>query len=94
MRNLVIYRKRFSISSFFSVGLQVGKKKSFTKEELISIFDADRLSKSPAVFDKNKLTWMNNQYIKKLPLEQVIELALPHLQKSGALPEELTTEQT
>ena len=71
-----------------------GEKEIFTKEELISIFDADRLSKSPAVFDKNKLAWMNNQYIKKMPIEQVIELALPHLQKSGALPLELSAEQT
>ena len=36
---------------------------------------------------------MNNQYIKKMPLEKVIELALPHLQKSGALPAELSAEQ-
>ncbi|WP_438313601.1 glutamate--tRNA ligase [Sporosarcina sp. FA9] len=71
-----------------------GEEEIFSKDELISIFDANRLSKSPAVFDKNKLEWMNNQYIKKLSLEQVIELALPHLQKSGALPEELTNEQT
>ena len=35
---------------------------------------------------------MNNQYIKQLPLEKVIELALPHLQKSGALPTELSAE--
>lgn len=70
-----------------------GEEELFSKEELISIFDADRLSKSPAAFDKNKLTWMNNQYIKQLPLENVIELALPHLQKSGALPTELSTEQ-
>ena len=70
-----------------------GEEEIFSKEELISIFDADRLSKSPAMFDKNKLTWMNNQYIKKLPLEKVIELALPHLQKSGALPAELSEEQ-
>ena len=70
-----------------------GEEEIFTKEELISIFDASRLSKSPAFFDKNKLAWMNNQYIKQLSLEQVIELALPHLQKSGALPAELTDEQ-
>ena len=70
-----------------------GEDELFSKEELISIFDADRLSKSPAAFDKNKLTWMNNQYIKQLPLENVIELALPHLQKSGALPNELSEEQ-
>src|SRR5690606_41643736 len=43
---------------------------------------------------KTKLTWMNNQYIKKLELDQVVELTLPHLQKAGLLPEELTTEQT
>lgn len=67
-----------------------GEEELFTKEELISIFDADRLSKSPAVFDKDKLTWMNNQYIKQAPLEKVIELALPHLQKAGALPNELS----
>lgn len=70
-----------------------GEEELFSKEELISIFDANRLSKSPAVFDKDKLTWMNNQYIKKLPLENVIKLALPHLQKSGALPTELSEEQ-
>ena len=70
-----------------------GEEEIFSKEELISIFDANRLSKSPASFDKHKLTWMNNQYIKKLPLEKVIELALPHLQKSGALPTDLSAEQ-
>ncbi|MHA6259166.1 glutamate--tRNA ligase [Sporosarcina sp. CAU 1771] len=71
-----------------------GEEEIYSKEELISIFDADRLSKSPAVFDKNKLMWMNNQYIKKLSIDQLIELTLPHLQKSGALPEELSAEQT
>lgn len=70
-----------------------GEEEIFSKEELISIFDSKRLSKSPAVFDKDKLTWMNNQYIKKLSLEQVIDLALPHLQKAGALPAELSEEQ-
>ena len=45
------------------------------------------------MFDKQKLTWMNNQYIKQLPLEKVVELALPHLQKEGLLPEELSEEQ-
>ncbi len=70
-----------------------GEEELFSKEELISIFDADRLSKSPAVFDKDKLTWMNNQYIKQAPLEKVIDLALPHLQKAGALPYELSNEQ-
>ncbi|PSL29666.1 nondiscriminating glutamyl-tRNA synthetase [Planomicrobium soli] len=71
-----------------------GEEEIFSKEELIRIFDVNRLSKSPSMFDKQKLTWMNNQYIKKMPLEEVVELALPHLQKAGKLPETLTEEQT
>jgi len=70
-----------------------GEEEIFTKEQFIELFDEKRLSKSPSMFDKNKLTWMNNQYIKKVTLEEVVELSLPHLQKAGLLPEELTEEQ-
>lgn len=58
-----------------------GEEEIFSKEEFIKIFDPARLSHSPAVFDKAKLQWMNNQYVKQLNLEQVVELALPFLQK-------------
>jgi nondiscriminating glutamyl-tRNA synthetase len=71
-----------------------GEEEIFSKEELIRIFDVNRLSKSPSMFDKQKLTWMNNQYIKAMPLEEVVKLALPHLQKDGKLPQDLTPEQT
>jgi nondiscriminating glutamyl-tRNA synthetase len=70
-----------------------GEEEIFSKEELIRIFDVKRLSKSPSMFDKQKLMWMNNQYIKQLPLEEVVKLSLPHLQKAGKLPEALTEEQ-
>ncbi|MFP3422571.1 glutamate--tRNA ligase family protein, partial [Bacillus sp. SIMBA_161] len=40
-----------------------GEEEIFSKEELIRIFDTERLSKSPSMFDKQKVTWMNNQYI-------------------------------
>ena len=70
-----------------------GEDEIFSREQFIEMFDADRLSKSPALFDKQKLTWMNNQYVKELPLEEVVSLSLPHLQKAGLLPEELSAEQ-
>ncbi len=70
-----------------------GEEEIFSKEELIKIFDEKRLSKSPAVFDPNKLAWMNNHYIKQLSEDEVVELALPHLQKAGLLPEELSEEE-
>lgn len=70
-----------------------GEEEIFSKEEFIKIFDPNRLSKSPALFDTQKLSWVNNQYVKKLPLNDVVELSLPHLQKAGVVPEELTAEE-
>ncbi|MDE3840575.1 glutamate--tRNA ligase [Bacillus methanolicus] len=70
-----------------------GEEEIFSKEEFIEIFDPSRLSKSPALFDKQKLTWMNNQYMKKQDLDKVVELSLPHLIKAGRLPENMTDEQ-
>ncbi|OMG46863.1 glutamate--tRNA ligase [Paenibacillus macerans] len=70
-----------------------GEEEFFTKEELISIFDAGRLSRSPAVFDTNKLAHLNNHYIKNADPERIARLAIPHLQKAGRLPAELTAEQ-
>lgn len=70
-----------------------GEEEIFSHDEFIQLFDEKRLSKSASMFDKTKLTWMNNQYIKKLSREEVVALALPHLQKAGLLPEELSAEQ-
>ncbi|MGF9915762.1 glutamate--tRNA ligase [Paenibacillus ehimensis] len=70
-----------------------GEEEIFTKEELIEQFDLDRVSKSPAVFDMDKLNWMNNLYIKKADTARIAKLALPHLQKAGKLPETLSPEQ-
>lgn len=70
-----------------------GEKEIFSKEQLIELFDEKRLSKSPSMFDTNKLTWMNNQYMKKLSAEEVAAMAIPHLQQAGKLPAELTEEQ-
>ncbi|MGX6446157.1 glutamate--tRNA ligase [Neobacillus sp. K501] len=67
-----------------------GEEEIYSKEEFIEIFDANRLSKSPALFDKQKLTWMNNQYIKKADVDRVLELALPHLIKAERLSENPT----
>lgn len=67
-----------------------GEEEIFSREEFIEIFDAERLSKSPALFDKQKLLWMNNQYIKKVELDRVVDIALPHLIKAGRLNSEMT----
>jgi nondiscriminating glutamyl-tRNA synthetase len=65
----------------------VGEEEIFNREQFIEMFDPARLSKSPAVFDTQKLTWMNNQYLKKLDLDKIVELSLPHLVKAGKVSE-------
>ena len=60
-----------------------GEQEIFSKEEFVKIFDEKRLSKSPAFFDNNKLTWINNQYIKAQPLERIVDLSLPFFIKEG-----------
>ncbi|MBP3966750.1 glutamate--tRNA ligase [Paenibacillus lignilyticus] len=67
-----------------------GEQEMFTREELVSVFTANRLSKSPAVFDTNKLSWMNNEYMKKSDVPRIVELCIPHLQEAGRLPEALS----
>ncbi|MEC0205930.1 glutamate--tRNA ligase [Paenibacillus lautus] len=70
-----------------------GEEEVFSQEQLISIFDEHRLSKSPAVFDTNKLAHMNNTYIKNADPDRIADLAIPHLQKASRLPSVLTAEQ-
>jgi glutamyl-tRNA synthetase len=58
----------------------------FSLDELKKVFTAERLNKSPAIFDITKLTWMNGCYIRALSAEKFHELALPYYQKSLTRP--------
>lgn len=69
------------------------EREIYSREELIERFSLERVSKSPAVFDTDKLRWMNNHYIKNSPVERIEELCLPHLRKAGYIPEVLDEEQ-
>src|SRR5690625_1691521 len=77
----------FNIITLF-VWSPVGEEEIFTKEQLIEMFDPERLSTSAAVFDAKKLEWMNGEYIKNISVEEVIDLALPHLIEAGRLTED------
>lgn len=66
-----------------------GEEELYTREELIGVFTPSRLSKSPAVFDTDKLKWMNNEYIKKADPARIVQLAIPHLQKADLIPHTL-----
>lgn len=71
----------------------VGTDEIFTKQQLVKIFDEQRLSKSPAKFDSKKLAWVNNQWIKKADEPRVFAQMVENLITAGVVtPEELTTE--
>lgn len=60
-----------------------GEQEIFTEEELIKQFSMKRVSSNDAVFDINKLNWINFQYMKKMDADQLYDLIVPFLVKVG-----------
>ncbi len=56
-----------------------GTREFFTLKELEENFTIEGLSKSPSIFDIEKLKWMNAEYIRKASLEDFIEMSKPYL---------------
>jgi len=63
-----------------------GEEEFYTLDELAEVFSLDRVSKSPAVFDIQKLNYINSHYIKAAAPERLAELALPFVGEMGILP--------
>ncbi|MBS2126520.1 glutamate--tRNA ligase ['Fragaria x ananassa' phyllody phytoplasma] len=53
-----------------------GNQEILTPEELIALFDTSRLNKAPAIFDKTKLDFLNNHYLKQLPLDNLVSFVI------------------
>ena len=78
------YLKEAIVNYVALLGWNPGDEREFfTMDELIKAFSVDGMSKSPAIFDVNKLTWMNAEYVRRLTPEQFTEYALPYYEKAG-----------
>jgi nondiscriminating glutamyl-tRNA synthetase len=64
-----------------------GTRETFTPKELIKEFSLERVTPSPAVFDFEKLYWLNRHYIKAADPRRILELSLPYFRHVGLLPE-------
>ncbi|HEX3016012.1 MAG TPA: glutamate--tRNA ligase [Desulfobacteria bacterium] len=62
-----------------------GENEFLSMQELCEQFSLDRVSKSPAVFDMDKLNWLNGSYIKRTSPERIARLAIPYLEEAGLL---------
>ncbi|MEG2929012.1 MAG: glutamate--tRNA ligase [Oscillospiraceae bacterium] len=59
-----------------------GEQEKFTLEELVGEFDPHNISKSPAIFDMEKLKFLNGEYIRDLSPEEFLEKARPYIAKT------------
>jgi glutamyl-tRNA synthetase len=72
------------------LGWSYGDQEVFTPEELIKYFSFDNIGKAAAVFNPEKLLWLNSQYIINSPSERLIELVMPFLVKENVIKEDQT----
>jgi glutamyl-tRNA synthetase len=56
------------------------KTDSISREELVANFSIERVGKTGAIFNHEKLAWMNGVYIRKLSTEELVEKAMPFLE--------------
>lgn len=59
-----------------------GEEEIYTLEELAQEFDVSGISKSPAIFDPDKLRAINAEHIRRLPLEKFLEYATPYIRQT------------
>jgi glutamyl-tRNA synthetase len=59
------------------------KTEVFTREELVRLFSLDRVSSSPAVFDYQKLAWLNGVHLRMLPPDEYADRVLRYLREHG-----------
>lgn len=59
----------------------------FSIPELIERFSLDGISEHPAVFDYDKLKWMNGHYIRQSEPGRIIGMCLPYLRRAGLIPD-------
>jgi glutamyl-tRNA synthetase/nondiscriminating glutamyl-tRNA synthetase len=66
-------------------GAEGGTRETFTPAELVAEFKLERVTASPAVFDTDKLNWLNRHYLKLRPIAEVAALAWPYFEQAGYL---------
>lgn len=62
-----------------------GKEEILNCSEIIQQFTLEHVGSSPAVFNAEKLDWMNGVYIRQLPIETLVERLIPFLQEAGLI---------
>ena len=73
------YRVDAILNYLAKTGWSHGDQEIFSIEQLIELFDLDRITKSAAMFDIEKMNWLNQHYIKNDSIENIADQILPFL---------------
>lgn len=65
------------------MGWSHGDQEIFSLDEMKALFSLAEVQRSAAAFDPDKLLWLNQHYLKSLPLERIVEAAVPVFAKAG-----------
>ena len=67
-----------------------GDEELFSLADLVNKFSLQKVNKTAAIYDTDKLTWMNSHYIREYNLDKLVEAARPFFEKKGLIDNELT----
>jgi len=65
------------------LGWSHGDQEIFTRDQMISAFEADNINASASTFNPEKLNWLNQQYIMKMPLAELADELRSGLENLG-----------
>jgi glutamyl-tRNA synthetase len=63
-----------------------GDRTIFSREEAVAAFDLTDVSRNPAVFDPDKLAWLNGEYVRAMDPAEFQEMARPHVETAVGRP--------
>lgn len=66
------------------------QKEVLNRDELVELFNLKKVSRSSAIFDYDKLHWLNRQHMKRLSSRRKVELAYSYLKKAKFLPAKMS----
>jgi glutamyl-tRNA synthetase len=72
------------------LGWSYGDQELFSRDELVCYFTLERVGTNAAIFNLEKLEWMNGVYIRRLALDELLERAMPFYQAAGLVGEQPT----
>ena len=65
------------------LGWSHGDQEIFSRQELINCFTLNHVTKSPGIYDEDKLLWLNSHYLKEMPAPELARELTPFLAVQG-----------